>query len=464
MDQVVHSFMTKHQLIDRHQTVIVAVSGGPDSMALLHLMNKAKEKWAIRLIAVSVDHGLRGEDSAEDFAYVKRTCEEWGIKFVGTTVDVASYKKEKALGTQEAARHLRYEFLAKQMNDFAADVLMTGHHGDDQIETMMMQMVRNVRPEAVRGIPVSRPFATGRLVRPLLCVSKSEIQAYNSQYLIAPRTDPSNEDTEYRRNAFRKHVIPFVKGENPKLHQHMQAMSERVREDQSYIKKQAEEVLGIVQFSKELRKSAQFSIETFKTFPLALQRSAFHLILNYLYINNTEDISYLHEEMFFSFLNETKPNAELHFPRGLTIVRAYDDMMLSFQQEDFNTAFHQPLPIGETIELPNGDLLSAEWSEECKSEGSHVFVCDSHHVKLPLAVRTRRNGDRMRVRGMNGSKKVKDIFIDQKVSARARDRWPIVIDSRGEILWLVGLKKGGECTVGEPGLWLRLHYENKADT
>lgn len=464
MDQLVRSFIKRHQLFPKGENIIVAVSGGPDSIALLHYLCSLREEWSLSLIAVSVDHGLRGQQSSEDLAYVEQVCREWEVPFVGTTVDVKGYKKDVRMGTQEAARHLRYKVLEDQMNIHKAGVLVTAHHGDDQIETMMMQMATSARPEAVQGIPISRLFGSGRLVRPFLVLSRQDIEEYIHIHNIQPRIDPSNQDTSYKRNAFRKHVVPFLKEQNPKLHRHMQAMSERVREDQAYILKQAESVLKEVVFSTEFTKSARFSMETFKTFPLALQRSAFHLILNYLYMNKTEDVSYLHEEMFFDLLNEAKPNAELHLPQGLTIVRAYDEVTISFEQKVDQKSFQHTLSVGEAIEIANGSILSAEWTDRAQEEGTYDFVCDAHHVQLPLLVRTRRNGDRIRLRGMKGSKKVKDIFIDQKVPARLRDTWPIVTDSRGEILWLIGLKKGGFCTSSESGEWLRLHYENKADT
>ncbi|WP_254853957.1 tRNA lysidine(34) synthetase TilS [Halobacillus salinus] len=463
MEQLVDSFIKRLQLFCPEETILVAVSGGPDSMALLHYLCSIREEWSWNVTAVSVDHGLRGQESADDLAYVERICREWDVPFVGATVDVKGYKQMGGLGTQEAARKLRYQVLENEMSRLAADVLVTAHHGDDQIETMMMQMTTSARPEAVQGIPANRPFGTGRLVRPFLILSKKEIEGYVKLHDIDPRIDPSNKDTAYKRNAYRKNVVPYLKEQNPRLHRHMQAMSERVREDQAYIRKQAESVLEEVDFGTEFTKSARFSIETFKTFPLALQRSAFHLILNYLYVDKTEDISYLHEEMFFNLLNESKPNAELHFPQGLSIVRAYDEVTLSFAKKADHTSFQYEISVGETIEFEDGHL-SAEWTEFAQEEGTYDFVCDAHHVQFPLLVRTRKNGDRMRLRGMKGSKKVKDIFIDQKIPAKMRDTWPIVTDSRGEILWLIGLKKGGFCASSESGVWLRLHYENKAVT
>ncbi|RWZ51272.1 tRNA lysidine(34) synthetase TilS [Halobacillus fulvus] len=462
MDYTVHSFMKKHDMIQPGQTVLVAVSGGPDSMALLHFLKGLEEEFDLRILVASVDHGLRGEESSADLAYVREICSEWEIEFFGTFVDVHSYKEHTGAGTQEAARHLRYQFFQKVMEQQAADVLAMGHHGDDQAETMMMQWARSARPEAVQGIPAKRAFATGQIIRPFLSVSKQDIVDYNERHRLSPRIDPSNEETDYTRNAFRKHVLPFFKEQNPKFHQHMQAMSERLKEERSYIQKAAEDVLESVDFGSNSDKFAQFSIRTFKTFPLALQRTAFHLILNYLYVNQTDEVSFLHEEMFFHLMNDSKPNAELHFPRGLLVVRAYDTLSFTFSQDE-DLSYEYELSVGESMQLPNGDRISADWAEDGVEEDPYTFVCESCHVPQPFIVRTRRKGDRMRLKGMNGSKKVKDIFIDQKIPARLRQSWPMLTDKDGNILWLIGLKKAGKNTGESSGPLIRFHYENKAD-
>ena len=464
MEHDVHSFISKHQLIEKHQTLLVAVSGGPDSIALLHFLCEMKKTVPIRIVALSVDHRLRREESETDLQFVEETAHRWNVEFVGTSVDVPEYKKKTGKGTQEAARELRYLFFEKMMHTYAADALVTGHHGDDQAETVLMQMARSARPEAVQGMPVERPFACGKIIRPFLSVSKSQIASYLEKYKVNARMDPSNEQTDYTRNDFRHHVLPFMKEKNPKFHEHMQAWTERARQERMYINEQAEKVLETVRFSSNVKKIVQFSRQTFKTFPLALQRSAFHLILNYLYVKQNEEISYLHEEIFMNLLNDEKPNISLDFPQGLTINRSYDDITFSFAIKEETEGYRHILQIGGRLDLPDGSRISAEWSELGDARDDHTYVCDSHHVALPLVVRTRQNGDRIRLRGMNGSKKVKDIFIDQKIPVRMRDTWPIVTDQKGKILWIVGLKKGEDSPCPSSGTWLRLHYTNKADT
>ncbi|MFG6150756.1 tRNA lysidine(34) synthetase TilS [Halobacillus sp. B23F22_1] len=455
----VENFIKNHELVQPNDTVLLAVSGGPDSLALLHYFFQLKDKYDLTLVVASVDHSLRGEGSKQDLDYVRSLAKERGLPFYGTTVDVPSFKEETGMGTQEAARTLRYRFFAEVMKEVEADKLAFGHHGDDQTETMLMQFTRSALPEAVHGMPVKRSFASGCIIRPFLCLEKEDLVRYCTAHQLQPRHDPSNEETDYTRNAFRKKILPFLKASNPKIHQHMQRMSERFSEDRNFIEQKAEEVLQDIKMEGGKGGFTQFSKTVFQKQPLALQRSAFHLILNYLYGNQIEEISYLHEEMFFHLLDEQKPNASLDFPRGLKVVRAYDDIMFTFNFKKEASVLFKSLYIGEQVSLPDGSTLSLTVGEDSWEQGTHEYVCDSHHVSLPLIVRNRKPGDRMILRGMNGSKKVKDIFIDQKIPAQLRDTWPLVTDQDGQVLWLVGLKKGEGCTRNPSGTWLRLQYK-----
>ncbi|WP_431802028.1 tRNA lysidine(34) synthetase TilS [Halobacillus andaensis] len=444
----VEKFINKHELLHMNDRVVLAVSGGPDSLALLHYFQQIKHDYNLSLYVASVDHGLRGEESRQDLEYVRSLAGNLGVPFFGTSVDVPAYKQETGMGTQEAARLLRYRYFKEVMDEVQADKLAFGHHGDDQAETMLMQITRSAMPEAIHGMPVKRPFARGSIIRPFLCLEKKQLVKYCEQYRLKPRYDPSNEETDYTRNAVRKHILPFMKEANPKLHRHMQRLSERFTEERTFIQEQALQVLKKVKMEGGKGGFTQFSKTEFQKHPLALQRSAFHLILNYLYGNQFEEISYLHEEMFFHLLDEQKPNASLDFPKGLKVIRAYDELTFTFRSEKENSPFFQTLYIGEQVSLPDGSTISLTAGEDSREQGSCEYVCDSHHVSLPLIVRNRMPGDRMVLRGMNGSKKVKDIFIDQKIPAQLRDNWPLVTDHDGQILWLVGLKKGEGCTRG----------------
>ncbi|NBJ71263.1 MULTISPECIES: tRNA lysidine(34) synthetase TilS [Clostridia] len=442
MELKVRQFIQKHHLLTKGATIIVGVSGGPDSMALLHCFYVMREDWDLRIIALTVDHQLRGEESLADLTYVKQICEQWQIEFISTSVNVPAWKQKNKQGTQMAARTLRYAAFQEQMEKLEANYLALGHHGDDQIETMVMRLIRAADSQSFKGIPAKRAFAGGYIVRPLLCVSKDEIWNYCQTNHISPRLDASNEESVYTRNYVRHHILPLLKEKNNSLHTTVQHLSETITDDQTYLLAEAKKMVASVVCFEPEKRQLSFEIRTFKTYAFALQRRAYHLILNYLYVDVPNDLSYVHEEQFFAFIQHQIGNAQIDFPAGLKVEKSYDQIRCYFH-DDLNdsSSFHKLVVIpGKTI-LPDGSVIHAEFVDTLYEQTKYSLSFSADQVALPLHIRTRKNGDRMRVAGLNGRKKVKDIFIDAKVPRHQRAVWPIVTDNDGEILWLVGLRK-----------------------
>lgn len=463
MQNTVLSFMNKHQLIKENSTILVGVSGGPDSMALLHFLCALSEKRQLKVIAVSLDHQLRGEEAQEDLRYVEEQCNQWGVPFVGEAADVPAYKREKQLGTQVAARELRYRFFAEQMEKQHADYLALGHHGDDQVETMLMQLVRTASSSSFSGMPVKRKFASGQIIRPFLCITKSDINAYCRERGISPRLDPSNEETDYTRNYFRKHLLPILKSKNGKLHQTVQQLSESLSTDDEFLQNEAAELVNEAAKLDSKTKNAVLEIDLFKSRALALQRRAYHLILNYLYDKLPENLSYVHEEDFFALLEADKGNVRIDFPHNLKLERSYQEIRFYFQNESaHHPAFEKELNVPGQTSLENGSVITAVYTESLpREEDEYTYICPAGEVAVPLHIRTRRAGDRISWKGLNGSKKIKDIFIDAKIPRTERDGWPMVTDSNGEILWLIGLKKGQTDSQAEKfsSSYIQLNYK-----
>lgn len=449
-----------HQLLEQGKTVVVGVSGGPDSMALLSFLNSIRSAWDLTLIALSVEHGLRGQVSLDDLSYVEQMCEEWEIAFEGTSVDVASYKKAHQVGTQVAARELRYSFFREQMEKHQADYLALGHHADDQLETMLMNLARSSTPEALSGIPIRRTFATGMIIRPFLCVTREEIEAYCQSKGIVPRRDASNEDIKYTRNAVRKKISPLIKELNPNVHRGLQHLSTSLMADAEYLAERTRKMVdSIVTFNPD-KQEAFFDVKTFKSYPSALQRRAFHLILNHLYHETPKNVSYIHEENFFNLLKQNGGHKKLDLPEQVQVTKSYLDVTFHMADNDSNShPFRMPLTIpGETI-LPDDSKLIAKEVSHPDFKGKYTYICNHDHIDFPLYVRTRKSGDRMGWKGLHGHKKLKDIFIDYKVPLSDRDGWPIVTDDNDQILWLIGLKKNQVEQLSTATSYIQLTYE-----
>ncbi|SFB31890.1 tRNA(Ile)-lysidine synthase [Lentibacillus halodurans] len=459
MDHTVRAFIQSHQLIKEHSTVLIAVSGGPDSMALLHFLESIRSEWNLRLIAVSADHQLRGEESLEDLDYVKQTCQKWDIEFIGTSLDVPTYKPKRHIGTQAAARELRYQFFAEQMHIYQADYLALGHHGDDQAESMLMGLVHSATLKSLAGMPLERDFASGKIIRPFLCVTKETIEKYCEEKAITPRRDPSNDENTYTRNYYRNKVLPLLKTKNRNLHQTIRHLSLSLQEDEAFLKQEAEKMVEQVVSFGQLQAGICFNMHIFKTYPRSLQRRAFHLVLNYLYHEYPQNISYVHEEQFFAMLEADHGNVEIDFPDHLKLKRSYQNISFYFpDHQSQSLSYHMMMEIpGETV-LPNGMTISADFTSQPDKQGKMTYICHKDAVALPLHIRTRKPGDRMRWTGLSGSKKLKDIFIDAKIPLNERDTWPVITDNNDEILWLAGLKKGLPPKQTETGTYIELSY------
>lgn len=448
MENAVRSFMEKHKLLHRGAKVLVGVSGGPDSMALLYLLIKMSREWELEIHVLSVDHQLRGDDSKADFNYVKQVSANWGIPFHGTTVDVHRYAEENGVSIEVAARKLRYQFFAEKMEALDGDYLALGHHGDDQVETLLMKLVRSASSTAFSGIPVTRPLGGGLITRPLLAVTKQDIEAYCKENGISPRIDATNLESNHTRNYFRHHVTPLLKEKNGNIHRTAQLLSETLQEDEAFLRKEAEKVVQeSVTFGGDQRR-ASLEIKLFKKHDQPLQRRAFHLILNYLYETLPGQLSYVHEEQFFALMNEDTGNAQLDFPQMLKLNRAYDRLTFYFEHSyPPSASFHHTLTIPGRTYLPKGSLITATYTAAREKESPFSLYVAANAVTFPLHVRTRENGDRMSWTGLQGTKKLKDIFIDAKIPIQKRNEWPIVVDDAGTILWVIGLKKGKQLEV-----------------
>lgn len=444
----VNAFLERYGFQLNNISIAVGVSGGPDSLALLHFLSEQRERNFLKIVAVHVDHMFRGDESYQDALFVKDFCEKRDIPFEMKRIDVPAYMLETGLSSQQAARACRYSFFEQVMEKHQLQYLALGHHGDDQVETVLMRLTRGSSGKARAGMPFSRQFGPFTIFRPFLCLTKEELEEYCSVNLLEPRIDPSNEKAYYSRNRFRKNVLSFLKEENPAVHEHFQRFSEELQMDEDYLIELTSEELNKVMKKEDKRIS--ISISSFQEMPMPLQRRGIKLILNYLYNDRPASLSAIHIEKIFSIIRNPHPSGTLDFPSGLRIIRSYGNCHFELDPPE-RQSYRFELSGPDQLRLPNGGVIDAQLLNGAHDRGisNDCFIVDLEQTGTPLIIRTRRNGDRISLKGMTGSKKVKDIFIDMKIPLAQRDEWPIVTDREGRILWLPGLKKSNhESTEG----------------
>ncbi|MDG5789999.1 tRNA lysidine(34) synthetase TilS [Evansella sp. AB-P1] len=449
MNQTVKSFIEKHQLICENDHILVAVSGGPDSMALIHYLHKEHKK-NMKLSVAHVEHGLRGKPSLEDLEFVKSYCEKEGIPFYFHQPDVKSIKKEHNFSTQEAARFCRYTWFEKLMGDIRATKLAMAHHGDDQIETVLMRQVRG-SVSSLKGIPVKRVFSSGEIIRPLLCLNKDEILTYCEKNNIIFRVDETNETNTYKRNRFRSSILPFLKKENPQVHRTFQRQSEWFKEEDDLLHSLAEERIKDL-ITKKVKDCITLHINPFISMARPLQRRGVHLILNYLSVDASRYITADHIDDIVTLMSKGFPSGSLHLPNDIIVEKSYNECLffINTHNEVYNPISIREIPFSGMVNLKKGKIkatIANEW--EGSNHNNAVFLADIEKLSTPLFVRSRENGDKMKPLGLKGTKKIKDIFMDAKIPIREREEWPIVVDNRGEIIWIPFLKRYNEALVDE---------------
>ncbi len=431
----VHKFIKRHNLFNRCEIVIVAVSGGPDSMALLHYLWQMKGQYQIQVMACHIHHQLRGKEADDDALYVQRFCDERGILLSQKRVNVKAYAKEQKKGTQVAARELRYQWFEELLNEYPNSKIATGHHGDDQIETMLMKMARGSLPLFTYGIPLERSLGKGSIIRPLLGITKEKIEQYCIEASIDPRRDSSNQSTVYTRNRFRKKMLPFLKNENQNIHIHMQRQNEWESDDQKFLMELAEKVKASIVL-KESEQNVTISRQALLDVALPLQRRVIHLILSYLYRKNSPSITSIHIEQVLEMLHREKPSGEIHFSDSFFVRRDYH--VCHFLKGQVNSFKEQV----QSLTIP-GITTTSTWLIETYVtddmdvvEASNQVILDYEEVSEPLFIRGKQPNDRMTCRGMEGTKKVGRLFIDRKISKYDRKHWPLLVDGEGRILWV----------------------------
>ncbi|MGR3766431.1 tRNA lysidine(34) synthetase TilS [Rossellomorea sp. NS-SX7] len=441
IEQTTKEFIQRHQLIEAGDRIVTAVSGGPDSLALLHFLHMNRKEWGAEVIAAHLDHMFRGEESYQELLFVKDFCAERKIPFYGERINVEKIMEDKNGSLQETARNVRYDFLREVMVDVSADKLALGHHGDDQVETILMKLTRGTAGKGRAGIPYKRVFPPGMIIRPFLSVTKQEIEEYCLKQRLSPRFDPSNDKELYTRNRFRKTVIPFLKEENPLVHHQFQQFSEEITEDEQFLEELTREKLNKVWNNTEV--FSELDIEGFLAMAEPLQRRGIHLILNYLYKLRPSSLSTIHIYDVLGILRGKSPNASLDLPGGLRVTRAYHTCYFHFGKlESGQAPYCYELKDNNPLTLPSGSQFVLHESlldiESCN--GDCIFL-HREDVALPLFIRTRKTGDRLKIKGLQGTKKLKSLFIDEKVPRHLRDEWPVVVDSEDKILWVPGMKK-----------------------
>lgn len=482
-----HRFILRHAMIKNGETVLVAVSGGADSLALLYGLHTLRPQLACQLHVAHLNHCLRSDADA-DADFVQQHATYLGLSCTIQRAEVTHLVKQWKLSVEAAARKARYQFYQEVSTQVGATKVALGHHQDDTAETVLMNLIRGSGSTGLKGIPSVRD---AKFIRPLAGFTRQQIEVFLTSKGLVPQQDSTNTDTHYFRNRIRHELIPRLESDyNPNIKAGLNRTADVLGAESEYLDTVAQEAFETCRVRDSDRVKALATLESvvldrekFQQFHIAIQRRVLRQGF-FEMSGDTDDLYFTHCEAMLSLIEGDAPNAVLALPNGSRFRRVYQCLIF-----EANTRFRLPLPIeiesfayplvvpGKTFIAALNTEITAELGNirygevQTLPDGRFEAIFDYERVKgafvnfpsdaFPLTVRNRQQGDRFQPYGMRGTKKIKDFMIDAKVPRDERDRIPMLVCG-DEVLWIVGYTTSEPFKI-HPGTRQYLHLRYVSD-
>ncbi len=449
--------INKYNMLKSGERIVIAVSGGADSVALLYVLLGMRLKWGFKLHLAHLNHMFRGEEAAQDAEFVRQLAQKHELPYSIEKFDVPAYKRRHKLSPQDAARRIRYQFLDKAATETGAAKIALGHTADDQAETMLMRILQGTGAEGLAGIPPQR----GKYIRPLIETSRKQIEEFLKEGGIPFRQDASNLSPKYLRNKLRLQLLPQLEREyNPNLRNSLNQLAQIVRAEDEW---QAGHIAQLLpQIVDSSSQAVSIRLEAFKKQPLAIKRRLLRWGINQLK-GDLKGIGFPHIEQLLKLINSEQGYKELHLPGQIMAQKSYRRLTLTRQTETGAAlSYDYSLNVPGISALPAINMeIEARIMEQSALSGypaGNEAVLDFDKLKTPLSIRNRRAGDRFFPQGAVGAKKLKSFFIDHKTPLDQRDRIPLLV-SADEIVWVCGYRISERYKISSDTkqvLWLKL--------
>lgn len=424
------STINKYKLIEDGDKIVLGLSGGPDSVCLLHILYRLKEKLDIEVYAAHLNHQIRGIEAQKDALYITQLCENLGVTSFVKSIDVPKYCKENGLSVEEGARKLRYEMFEEIKQKTKSNKIAIGHNLNDQAETILMRIMRGTGLQGLRGIEYIRD---NNIIRPILDIDRKEIEAYCEEYELNPRIDHTNLETIYTRNKIRLELIPYMKDNfNPNVIESIVRMSNSLKTDSDYIQEESE--LKFKEISNLQEDACEIDIQKYSKLHNAIKVRVLRKGIKHI-LGDTNFVDQKHIEDIMQLEDNKKIDKMITLPRGIFAYRRKNTILLTNKEIVNETIeFCYNLPSNGFIKVKELNLVLETQTmniDRYKSmkldKKSKGF--DFGKVKGGIVVRSRNEGDKIKLSA--GSKKIKDLFIDLKIPREERCNVPIIVDEQG---------------------------------
>lgn len=434
MYQKVKAYVKKWHMLQKEDSVIAGISGGADSVCLLFMLLKLQKELGFALMAVHVNHGIRGAEAERDEAYVKRLCRQWNVRLKVYRENVPAYAKEHGMTEEEAGRDIRRTCFCKVLKEWGGTKIALAHHENDNVETLLWNLCRGTGIRGLGGIaPVNDVW-----IRPLLCVKRREIESYLKKRGISYCTDTTNADRRYMRNRIRMDVIPYLEDcVNTESVSHMGKTMERMYELEQYI---LEEVGQYKESCTGWKNGRRIIRQTeYTKIPKALRDNVLHAILCET-AGRRKDIEEVHVQMLRDLFTK-QVGKRIDLPYGVTAIRTYEGVRFEKNIPEASYA-------GDENELFSIRVFDREPGNVTFPEKIYTKWFDYDIIKNTVKIRHRIAGDSIVINRYGGRKKLKQYFTDQKIPQEDRDKIWIAADG-DEVLWIVGYRQSQKYQITE---------------
>jgi tRNA(Ile)-lysidine synthase len=457
--RTVRTTIEKYGMIRQGDRVVVGLSGGPDSVALLHILSSLKDVYKIGIRAAHLEHGIRGEESIEDMRFVERLCQDMSVPLSTERVKVPEAARAAKQSVEATARRLRYDFFDEVLKETKSSKIATGHNANDQAETLLLNLLRGTGMAGLTGV---WPAVENTIVRPLIEATRSDIETYLKERGIAFRVDSSNQDDRYDRNRVRQVLVPLLESEfNPRIIDSLARTAGIFSTMDDYLREEAGRVIETCSRTGDGRTT--IDLGPFGEAPKALQLFTLYLLLRSLE-GDDQVVSFDTLSAILNVAMRSKSGSRVDIGSGLVALKEFDKLVIGRDLalvERYDAGLTIP---GRTAVEAAGCAFTTEVLNQRPGTGEIYRSGDTAYfdlgaLDLPLRARSWREGDKFVPFGLTGSKKVHDIFIDEKVPISQRPRTPIVCDGDG-IVWIAGVRRSERARItDDTRTILKIAYE-----
>lgn len=425
----------KHSMLAKGDSVLIGLSGGPDSICLFLVLQALVPGFDLTLHALYVDHNLRPRETPDEIAFCRKLCEARGVPFTAAHVDVSSHAKHEKMTRQEAARALRYQAFDSIARQIGAQRVALGHTADDQVETVLMRLFRGSGPSGLAGIPPKR----AHIIRPLIDVTRRDIEEFLNKERVSFITDSSNLRDDYMRNRLRHHLLPVIRRLSPEAERAIVRTAEIFRDEERYFDIQVTKTLMRL-ISRKREGEIELFLAPLEALDTVILRRVVRravdeiLSLQGISLGNIEDI--------IALVRTGGPGHRLHLPGAIRVIKSYATLIITSrpaaQLSEHVLEGPGVVRLMEAALVVTSRIRGIDEVDDY-GDGKGTALLDADKLSFPVLIRRRKPGDFFHPLGMGMRKKIQDLFVDEKIPRDERDVVPL-LTSKGDIAWVIGYR------------------------